>query len=112
VGPGDDLVLDEDVLARITLAVDGIHLRELADTEYLSVIDCCPQIVSFGDDPNEYWDWHVYATPPAHIGAYFDAGHWLCYYADLGIGVHEATFRFRKTEGLPELYSWSFAITE
>lgn len=112
VGPGDDLVLDKDVLPRIGLSVNGSQMRELARTAYLAVINCCPVTVGFGSDPNEYWDWSAHSTPPPHIGAFSDHGYWFCYKAELGVGVHEAIFNFRKTEGVPVSYSWSFAITE
>jgi hypothetical protein len=81
--PDDRLYSYDEVIKRTTLSVDGRELVHQYD---------------------EHWLMIGFAGRPGYP-------YWLCWPAALEVGVHEANFQFRQTDGMVEEYSWLFEIT-
>jgi hypothetical protein len=84
----DDLAIEFTeycyVIRRTSLSVDGEELTPRLD---------------------DYW------FPVGLVGT-LGTPYWLCWPAELGIGVHEATLQFQPTEEVFEEYKWSFVIVD
>lgn len=96
--PGDNFASFPAVLEHITMIADGQVLTEIAGgsgpTTYIGV----KRDLGTFPPPTPTPEW---LTP-----------YTICWKAELGVGVHAVTIRFRQTSSEVHEYSWYFAITE
>ncbi len=113
VEPGDLLFFEEEVLPRTEVIVDGRLLTERAETDYLASYEPGPDCRCFYDcEEFKGYDWYFDKIVPENVGCWFYPGFWACYPVGLEAGIHNVLFKFNKTSGEVEEYSWQFAITE
>lgn len=88
---GDELGDYQQVIPRTSLSLNNIELKPA---------------------PDPYWG-HVEIIKTLEPGdTYWGAPFWLCWPAEIDLGVHRATFQFVQHDGSIKQYSWLFEIIE
>lgn len=90
---GDRIMDYGDAISRAALYVDDTRLIPRADEHWFHV-EILIEYPALG--------------PDTASGAPF----WLCWSAELKVGVHRAVFQFYQTDGTIQEFSWLFEITE
>jgi hypothetical protein len=88
----DQIMSYEDVIQRVKFYLNGQKLSPKKDDRWAHV---------------EIEIFYPELSPNTRSGAPF----WLCWPAELAIGMHQARLEFRQTDGTIQSYDWFFEIT-